>query len=174
MGKIKGMDFDSKNKKLDTKNKLTVNDNEHNTNDLRNKNEQDRSLIDKVKCRSAPVSPTRHLCSPSNRNCTRTLEECCSDNKPAVASFIYDINLYNDSNHVLIKNEEEFNKSLIRIQKNGTVTLISKKNNDKTNNAVPNQPLKSDLSYNSSASSFASIKLEPLVISEEEKPIKVI
>lgn len=173
MEKTKGIDFDSKIKKLEKKNKLTVYDNEHNKNE-KDKNEQDQGLIDKIKCRSAPVSPTRLLCSQSNRHGTRTLEECCSNNTPAIASFIYDINLYNDSNHVLLKNEEEFNKSLMRIQKNCAFTLISKKNNDKVKNAASNQPLKSDISYNSSASSFASIKLEPLIISEEENPIKVI
>ena len=124
-----------------------------------------------LKCRSAPVSPTRQLISASHHRSSTshthrrtTLDaEAAPTKKPTTtvaSSFIYDMNLYNDSNHIILNNAEEFNKGLMRLRKN--------KNSTVTSNIAKPSDLGANSPCNSSTSSFASIKLEPLVINEEE------
>lgn len=156
----------SKQKNLDIKNNLLI-DNEAEKTDLADESsfkKQDKSSSEQVKCRSAPVSPTHHSTGYNCRGTTTT---------PAATSFIYDMNLYNDSNHVLLNNQEEFNKSLMRIRKNAATDSYSSKKSCVQVNSSQNRLILNDFSpCNSSNSSFSSIKLEPLVINEEEKSVK--
>lgn len=110
------------------------------------------------KCRSAPVSPTRQMLTGESTNqrpscgIAGITSVAATTAAATTSSFIYDMNLYNDPNRVLLNNADEFNKCLMRLRKNNC-----NNNNNKTSK-----------SCHSSTSSFASIKLEPLVINEDD------
>lgn len=158
------------NNKLESK-KNTFIEKHVNENQLNVKFDHKKCSSGMIKCRSAPVSPIHHLRSQNTTKIFNaiTLDECCKKATSAVSSFIYDINLYNDPKNVLFNEVDELDKSLMQITKYGKKSKnIEKKTNQNRSVAKNSSPC------NSSTSSFASIKLEPLIINEEETSVNLI
>lgn len=65
-----------------------------------------------LKCRSAPISPTRDLLRKNKKNNFETsFQQENGNHQKNCTSFIYDMNLYNDQQNLLIlNNQDEFKK----------------------------------------------------------------
>ncbi|CAF0719812.1 unnamed protein product [Brachionus calyciflorus] len=108
--------------------------------DFENFDSSDTDSDEILKCRSAPISPTRNLNKQESDKKSTTNNNC--------ASFIYNVNLYNDQHNLVILNtQDEFKRNLKNLKK------IEKNSSSSTDSC-------------SSESSLNS-HLEPLVINEE-------